>query len=109
MLNCHLRYGALGCAGAFGGAFMARGAPTRWEAYLADELKKMGFARGRASPCCFAHSSRDLRCVVHGDDVVFVGPDSELTWVSARMNESFLVKVVGKRGGATGAFGSSGC
>jgi hypothetical protein len=79
-----------------------RDAPKRWEAFLADELRKMGFAQGRASPCCFQHSSRDLRCVVHGDDFVFAGPVIELDWVRARMAECFLTKVVGRLGGGAG-------
>ena len=78
-----------------------RDAPKRWEAFLADQLRKLGFVQGRASPCCFVHSSRDLRCVVHGDDFVFAGPAGELNWVRAMMAECFLTKVVGRlRGGA---------
>ena len=76
-----------------------RDAPARWEAYLAAELAKMGFMRGAASACCFQHHSRDLRCVVHGDDFVFVGPDDELLWVGAEMRKSFLIKEIGKLGG----------
>jgi hypothetical protein len=79
-----------------------RDAPKRWEAFLADQLLKLGFVQGLASPCCFRHSSRDLRCVVHGDDFVFAGPVGELDWVRARMAESFLTKVVGRLGGGAG-------
>ena len=38
-----------------------RDAPARWEAFLAKQLALMGFKRGKASPCCFRHKSRDLR------------------------------------------------
>jgi hypothetical protein len=79
-----------------------RDAPARWEAHLADELKKMGFLQGRASPCCFVHAHRDLRCVVHGDDFVFAGPDPDLSWVQKAMEASFLTKLVGKLGGDAG-------
>jgi hypothetical protein len=79
-----------------------RDAPKRWEAFLADQLRKLGFAQGRASPCCFQHSSRDLRCVVHGDDFVFAGPVGELNWARAMMAECFLTKVVGRLGGGAG-------
>ena len=57
-----------------------RDASARWEAFLAAELQKHGFVQGVASPCCFKHAKRDLRCVVHGDDFVFVGPDVDLEW-----------------------------
>jgi hypothetical protein len=79
-----------------------RDAPARWEAFLASELEKMGFLRGRASPCCFHHPKWDLRCVVHGDDFVFVGGDDDLAWVQKEMDERFLVKVIGKLGGDAG-------
>ena len=73
---------------------MARGTPRRGGgAFLAAELKKHGFVQGVASPCCFFHAARWLRCVVHGDDFVLAGPESALKRVEARMHESFLVKV----------------
>ena len=76
-----------------------RDAPARWEAYLAQELVKAGFTRGGASACCFHHKQRDLRCIVHGDDFVFVGSEESLKWIEEQMGKSFLVKVVGKLGG----------
>jgi hypothetical protein len=76
-----------------------RDAPARWEAFLAGELEKMGFHRGKASPCCFRHDSRDLRCIVHGDDFVFVGGDADLEWVQQEMEARFLIKVIGRLGG----------
>ena len=79
-----------------------RDAPARWEAHLAAQLTAMGFNRGHASPCCFKHSKRDLRCVVHGDDFVFVGPEHELRWVQQRMESAFLVKIIGQLGGDAG-------
>jgi hypothetical protein len=79
-----------------------RDAPARWEAFLASELEKMGFLRGKASPCCFHHPQWDLRCVVHGDDFVFAGGDDDLAWVQSEMDKRFLVKVIGKLGGDAG-------
>ena len=79
-----------------------RDAPKRWEAYLSGELRKMGFLQGVASACCFQHKSRDVRCVVHGDDFVFVGCDADLAWIEQEMAKSFLTKVVGKLGGDAG-------
>jgi hypothetical protein len=79
-----------------------RDAPARWEAFLAAELEKMGFVRGKASPCCFRHEQCDLRCIVHGDDFVFVGSDEDLEWARVEMDKRFLVKVIGKLGGDSG-------
>ena len=50
-----------------------RDAPARWEAFLAAQLKHTGFVRCKASTCCYKRAARDLRCIVHGDDFVFVG------------------------------------
>ncbi len=79
-----------------------RDAPAMWEAFLAGELKKHGFIQGVASPCVFVHSTRDLRCMVHGDDFIFAGEEGDLQWVKARMEESFLIKIVGLLGGDEG-------
>ena len=81
-----------------------RDASQRWEAFLASELRRHGLTQGKASPCVFTHTSRDLRCVVHGDDFVFAGADSDLDWITKCMHESFLVKVVGRLGGGCRRF-----
>ena len=75
-----------------------RDAPARWEAFLAAELCRMGFAQGLASPCCFYHQEKQLRCVVHGDDFMFAGPAPALAWAEVEMNKVFLMKVVGRLG-----------
>ena len=36
---------------------------------------------------------------MHGDDFVFVAPECELRWVQQRMEQAFLVKVIGQLGG----------
>ena len=76
-----------------------RDAPARWEAFLSKQLEGKGFVRGSASPCCYRHSSKDLSCVVHGDDFVFAGVESDLEWARQQMEKSFLVKVIGRLGG----------
>lgn len=40
--------------------------------------------------------------MVHGDDFVFAGTEKELKWVKERMEEYFLIKVVGVLGGDEG-------
>ena len=80
-------------------ALRQEGCPQRWEAFLASDLLKHGSIRGNASSCVFVHSTRDFRCVVHGDDFIFAGADADLDWIEARMHESFLIKIVGKLGG----------
>ena len=35
-----------------------RDAPKRWEAYVAEVMRSLGFRRGKASPYCFFHPAR---------------------------------------------------
>jgi hypothetical protein len=79
-----------------------RDAPKRWEAYVAEVMAKLGFRRGKASPCCFFHPARGLRCVVHGDDFVLAGPPKELEWFKLAVADSFLTKEVGTLGDGAG-------
>jgi hypothetical protein len=79
-----------------------RDAPKRWEAFLAEQLVAMGFARGRASPCCYYCAALDVRCIVHGDDFVLTGSAAALDEVKAGMHERFLLKELGRLGGGSG-------
>jgi hypothetical protein len=79
-----------------------RDAPRRWEAFLAEQLVALGFAKGRASPCCFFHARLGVRCIVHGDDFVLSGTASALDEVKAGMHARFLLKELGRLGGDLG-------
>jgi hypothetical protein len=79
-----------------------RDAPKRWEAYLAEQLVALGFAKGRASPCCFYHAGLSVRCIVHGDDFVLSGAAAALDEVKRGMHERFLLKELGRLGNAPG-------
>eukprot|EP00969_Alexandrium_andersonii_P273699 12097117-Alexandrium_andersonii.AAC.1 len=46
-------------------------APARWEALHTGTLESFGFAKGKASACCFHHPELDVRRVVRGDDFTF--------------------------------------
>ena len=62
----------------------------------------LGFHRGKASPCCYYRPSRDLRCVVHGDDFILAGLPRELGWARRAVSDSFLTKEVGTLGDGAG-------
>jgi hypothetical protein len=79
-----------------------RDAPKRWEAFLAEQLVALGFAKGRASPCCYFHPVLEVRCIVHGDDFVLTGRAWALDEVKAGMHERFLLKELGRLGGGPG-------
>lgn len=46
----------------------------------------------------FAHESKDLMGVVHGDDLVFVGPDEELDFVLKVLKSRYELKDRGRLG-----------
>jgi hypothetical protein len=79
-----------------------RDAPKRWEAFLAEQLVALGFAKGRASPCCYFHAKLEVRCIVHGDDFVLSGRAEALDHVKVGMHERFLLKELGRLGGGQG-------
>jgi hypothetical protein len=79
-----------------------RDAPKRWEAFLAEQLIALGFAKGKASPCCYFHPRLGVRCIVHGDDFVLTGRVQALDEVKAGMHERFLLKELGRLGGGQG-------
>eukprot|EP00969_Alexandrium_andersonii_P373785 15484792-Alexandrium_andersonii.AAC.1 len=64
-----------------------RAAPARWEVLYTEALESFGFARGKASACCFYNAELDVRCVVRGDDFPFTGYDSDLDVVEKLMDE----------------------
>ena len=66
---------------------------------MTGELAKMGFTRGRASPCCFHNAKTEAQCIVHGDDFVFVGTGRVLAKIEKQMQEGFLIKLMGRLGG----------
>eukprot|EP00969_Alexandrium_andersonii_P009757 425963-Alexandrium_andersonii.AAC.1 len=56
----------------------ARAAPARWGVLYTETLECFGFAKGRASACCFYSAELDVRRVVHGGDFTFAGYDADL-------------------------------
>ena len=75
-----------------------RDAPQLWEAYLAAELERVGFRRGKASAALFYHPELDVRAIVHGGDFVFAGCEDALRTVRQSIDKAFLLKDVGMIG-----------
>ena len=88
-----------GCCGRLNRCmYGTRRAATRWEDTYTQALERIGFAQGRASPCCFSHQVRDLKLVVHGDDFTILGTDNDLNFFIAAIKNEFEVKVRGRLG-----------
>ena len=79
-----------------------RGAAQGWERDYQMKMSGVGFVVGKSAPTVFAHSDRELRCVVHGDDFTFVGKVEDLKWISDKMQEWYEVKIRGVVGPEAG-------
>ena len=74
-----------------------RDAAQNWESAYSTFMEGIGFAKGRASPCIFRHSKRDLRVVVHGDDFTILGYEEDLDWFREHITRRFEVKIRGRK------------
>ena len=76
-----------------------RPAAQAWEnCYAAKFVEEANFERGIGSSVSFWQKSRDLACVVHGDDFTFCGFDEDLDWIENLMMSWFEVKVRSRLG-----------
>ena len=70
-----------------------RDAAQNWETEYTRVLLDLGFAQGKSSPCIFRCKSRDLSCVIHGDDFTLLGPHDQLNWFNRELSRKFQVKM----------------
>ena len=75
-----------------------RDAAQNWGESCTEFMETQGFAKGKASPCCFYEPKRKLRCVVHGDDFTILGDRKHLDWFRERMKKRYPVKIRGRLG-----------
>ena len=75
-----------------------RGPAQNWEYEYVEQLEKMGFRRGKATPCSFFMEARDLRVVVHGDDFTVLGTEEDLDWFRREISKAYEVKFRGRIG-----------
>ena len=55
-------------------------------------MKEWGFVTGLYNPCMYNHPSRDILCLVHGDDFVSVGCPDVLRWLKAKLQGRLDIK-----------------
>ena len=75
-----------------------RPAAQAWENLYARKLVENGWTQGRNAPTVFRHDSKDLDCVVHGDDFTYLGYDEDLDEITENMRAWFDIKVRGRVG-----------
>ena len=71
----------------------ARDAGLNWSKEVANAMREMGFARGKACTCAYHYVDKALSAIVHGDDFLVVGPDESLLWPEEKSNEGLEWKV----------------
>ena len=69
-----------------------RDAAKGWQEELSRQLEGIGFVRGVGHPSVFWHPTRDVSTIVHGDDYVSSGFDSDLMWVEGELSKAYEIK-----------------
>ena len=69
-----------------------RDAAQNWANEYTQQLQKLGFIVGNASPCNFKHQTRDMSMTVHGDDSTVSAPVEDLTWLHTELAKVWSVK-----------------
>ena len=57
-----------------------RDAAMNWEAEYTEFLKGIGLMQGLSNPCVFYCKERELRLVIHGDDLTLLAEQEQLDW-----------------------------
>ncbi len=70
-----------------------RDATQNWEREYESAFLNLRFQQGKSSPCLFYHKDRDLRVIVHGDDMTCLGEDSSLQWMTSELQQVYELKV----------------
>ena len=69
-----------------------RDAALNWSLAYTKVLEQLGSENWESSPCTFYHLGKQIRAVIHGDDVVSEGSEKSLRWFEDRLKENFEIK-----------------
>jgi hypothetical protein len=75
-----------------------RDATQNWGETDSKFMISIGFRRGKASPCVFYNSKRNIRAVIHGDDFTMLGESENLDWFREKNTGDFEVEFRGRLG-----------
>ena len=70
-----------------------RDAGMNWEIEVARVMKKLGFEQGVSSPCIYYHPERDMRSLIHGDDLTSLGGLDDLEWLHRSLAHEWSIVV----------------
>ena len=63
-----------------------------WAEDYTTNLERAGFEKGKASPCHFRHSDRDVNLMVYGDDFVAVARQTDLEYLAKTLEQHYKCK-----------------
>ena len=64
-----------------------RDAAQNWEKAYNEFMESIGFTVGTAGPCVFMNKKKNLKVVVHGDDLTIPGNEEDLNWLHKKYNK----------------------
>ena len=67
-----------------------------WQAHFVQILKEHGFVQGLSNHALFVHVERDVRLLVHGDDVMVEMPTDEEKWFECVLFSKYDGKCTGQ-------------
>ena len=69
-----------------------RDAAQNWSKCYTNVLLKLGFTKGRASPCNFWREERGIALTCHGDDFLIAAELDAIKWLEEGMRKAFEIK-----------------
>ena len=75
-----------------GAMYGTRKAAQYWQSDASGTLQQCGFRMGKASPCAYVHSERDISGIVHGDDFVVACERKDADWLLKKMGAKYAIK-----------------
>jgi len=69
-----------------------RDAAQNWETEYTAFLTGIGMRQGISNPCIFTHDKRNIRLVIHGDDLTILAEEEDLDWIRKEIVKKFEVK-----------------
>ena len=69
-----------------------RDAAREWQRTLSEHLVPIGFEPGRGHSSIFAHHTKGIRLLVHGDDYFSSGPTDELDWLETELENRYEIQ-----------------
>ena len=68
-----------------------RDAPQVWYEEVKSLMSVLGYGQSKVNPCVYYHAEKDIRVMVHVDDVLCTGIESALEWFRDQVLKRFEI------------------